>query len=624
MSDPYKSIHPFKKFLLTIVGLVKAFLISIGLFVVLTPIILAIILSRYTEYGATKQALMTAPAVDPFALSLRLDGEISDATPGLEEELVERFLGGERRVYLPDLRLALRRAAKDDRIKGVHIEIGQIATSYATISELRRIFKKFKDSGKQLSFWLATADNPSYYLASLGDDVNLSPAGDISIPGPVFQLIYGGEAFRKIGVEFEVVRSGKYKSLFEPFVSNQPSPATLEMYGTMEESLRGLMVADVAATRGKSVDVVRAWFKQSLYTPVVAKAEGLIDDVSFLDEHKAAFLKRLKGDKKAEYTDLIDYIDLSEKIEAKDLGEGADGIGLIDAAGEIVMSGNSPGDEMITPLSMREQVEWAMDEKKVKAVVLRIDSPGGSATASDMIWRDIVRLKRKKPVVVSMGGVAASGGYYIAAPASKIIAEPTTFTGSIGVIGALPDFSAFKDKYGVSFHVITQSDRAKLLNPGERATSFDLAIMETGIAEIYRTFLSRVAEGRGMTVERADELGQGRVYTGAQALQLGLVDDLGGIDEAFTLAKELGGLKPGKLYPVLHYESGRMRLSECLKSLTNFMQCFGELHTATLVRTVTDKYAHNPAARWLKRLAAMQTALVKEKYLAIWPNYLSF
>lgn len=609
-------------------AIIKAYLMSVGFAVTVIPLIILFTVmysNRSSNHDQVKASKKAASKTDgSYILELKLSGEVRDAVPSLEEQLMRRFFGGANHVYLPEVRTALRHAAKDKQVKGVFIEIIDLAGTMADYSELHKLFQAYKESEKPLEAWIASPSTYSYFLATVADHINLAPAGEISITGPVFQLAYFGDALRKIGVDFEVVRSGKYKSAFEPMVNNAPSPETLEMYNSMESNLRTHLVEQVAASRKKSVEEVQRWFKQSMFTPKAAVQEGIVDALGFAHEQKSELQDRLKGeDKKArsELVEIGDYNNMSEDLDENLMASGEAGVGIIEATGNIVMTAEErTSEEVITPEDMHEQLEWAIHNNDVKAVVMRVNSPGGSATASDMIWNDVKRLASKKPVVVSMSGVAASGGYYISAPATKIISEPMTITGSIGVIGALPNISPFKEKYGIAFYVVTQSDRAKMLNPGEKSSSFDRDIVLTGIEDVYKTFLERVSEGRKIPVEKVHAMAQGRVYTGAQALELGLVDDLGGLNEAFATAKELGGLDPKKLYPLYHYEADEMSLSECLKGFKNLMQCVNEVDTSILISEFRKQQSFSWLLDiWEEPLKQISALMKQDRYLAYYP-----
>ena len=229
--------------------------------------------------------------------------------------------------------------------------------------------------------------------------------------------------------------------------------------------------------------------------------------------------------------------------------------------------------DTLLPRRIIAELEWMRENEDVQAVVLRVNSPGGSAVASELIWKEVTRLANSKPVVVSMGEVAASGGYYLAAGASYLLAEPATLTGSIGVVGMLPNFAGFEDEYGVSFHVVTASERQALYNTGTAMTAADQRIVQHSLQEIYRVFKERVADGREMEMAKLEQLAGGRVFTGAQAVEVGLVDALGDLTAAFTKAKELAELNPSLKYPLYRYDHGRLSFFDCLRATFDVKRC---------------------------------------------------
>lgn len=550
----------------------------------------------------------------PKVLTLNLQGPLAEHNPGTRERFFN-MLRGEEETYIPELRAGLRRAAKDADVHGLDINIGDVSGTAAEYVEIRRLLADFRESGKKITVTLEEPSEWRYYVATVADHIKINPTSSMTLIGPAFQLIYFSEALKKVGVGIEVMRAGKYKSAFESFIADEPSAETLEQYESMRTSLLDHIVETVASGRHKDPTLVQSWYRRSLFTAKEALAQGMVDELGYVDLLDESDEESDKSDSPKSATESAK--DTPKKIAdsasataptddkgkaasnvansapkdspksvssqkrvsvsryasatARSEGEGdADdgGLALIEAVGEITMHsrdegfGNSDG---ITPDRLHRELTWAAEEDEVKAVVLRVSSPGGSAVASDMIWNDVRSLAAKKPVVVSMGAYAASGGYYISAPATHVIAEPTTVTGSIGVIGMLPNFAPFKEKYGVSFHAVAGTERVALVNPGKSPTDKDRELIGQAIDDTYKTFVSKVAEGRSLEIGKVEALAQGRVYTGIQAMKLGLVDELGGLQTAMNVAKKLGGLDPQKLYPVMQYESEGFDLRHCLR-----------------------------------------------------------
>lgn len=616
MTDEKKQQAWPLRFVKSIYVALRGYFAILGLLVTLLPVLIGYLA---THAGIeTPKAKLNYSSERPARLKLGLHGAVVEKQPGVTELLLERLFGEEAAIYLPNLRKALKQAAADPGIARLELEIGSLQGSWADFAELRRLLVEFRENGKSLTAILVDGSDWNYYVASAAEHIILNPATSLVIPGPVFNLTYFGEGLKKLGVEMDVVRAGKYKSAFEPFVANEPSAATLEQYQTMEESLRNHIVEAVAASRGQQADRVRTWFKHSIYTADEAKAAGLIDAIGY--DAEASELPAASAREEA-----IKFEDYAAQIvtDDKTVASGDDGIALIEAIGEISMDDTTgmSSVEGITPLAMRRELHWAQTNNKVKAVVLRISSPGGSAVASDLIWNDVRKLAAEKPVVVSMGAYAASGGYYIASPAQKLIAEPTTITGSIGVIGMIPRLGAFKDKYGVSFHIVTQSERANLLNPGGKGTDEDKRLLNATIEQVYQTFVEKVARGRKIPESEVEARAQGRVYTGLQALELKLVDDIGGLPVAFKAAKELASFDTNKLYPVYQYEPEEFDLRKCLTGPEQLMRCLGEGGASTLSRIARSRFEQttNP----VEKVATKLQHWLGQGALMVWPGYLN-
>ncbi len=555
-------------------GVVRGYLMMVGLMVTVLPLLLMFAL-RFSD-GRTTVSKTSLPK-DGFALHLHFDGQI---VPVNQRSTFSFFSGlwrtGED-LALDEWQRTMRSLGSDERVKAVYISIHQLKGEWTDFAEARRAVVALREKRPNLPivFHLMSAGNSDYYFASAGTSIAVTPAGDLSIPGPIFTLAYFREALANLGVQFEVMQFGKYKSAMEPFSEDKPTPSSLAMFSDLEKSLRAHLVATVAGARQKEIPIVDGWFRQGIFSGKQALEGGLIDVLAYEDELRASLLGEAAVE---EWVDGGDYVAETGTLLKDREHSGSEGIGIIYAHGEIHLSrANDPQGETITPASMREQVEYMLEEDDVKAVVLRVDSPGGSALASDMIWRDIRRLADVKPVVTSMGSVAASGGYYIAAPAAHILAESPTITGSIGVIAAIPNFAVGEAKFGVNFETVTQSDRARMYDPGSPMGPFDRAILESQIKGIYEMFLERVAEGRKMEVAAVHEHAQGRVFTGAEAKEVGLVDAIGGLSDAFRLAKEMGKLDPEKLYRVYEYKGKDLSFFQCLSDRKSPLKCLDYL-----------------------------------------------
>lgn len=504
-------------------------------------------LKDVTTITTTTPAQEVEDMPDEAMLHLNLEGSLRHDRPDVDN-VWAGFAGlQERQTFVSDIHRGLRKAASDDRIKGLWITTGAIMSSATAINELRRVIEEFKAASKKpVKIHAAILTNPVLLLASAADEVIIPPLADIHVPGPQFQLTYFGDAVDKLGFGFDVVKAGKYKSAMEPMTSDAPSAASQEMYRAMLKASSSFFITTISAGRNQPAEKVQGWFDEAVFSPEQAIAAGLADRMGYAEDFSATFASSLK----AESYKFSVYIRRSgaELLTSSNSSP----IAIIDADGEITSLAAS-GDEGITPRRMLKRLDWALAEDDIKAVVLRVNSPGGSANASDIIWKEIRRLESKKPVVVLMTDVAASGGYFLAAGGSKIVADPLTITGSIGVIYAATYGPKVKEKYGVSFHVLAE--------PGRQARSFneplspaEKARLEGSIAYTYSNFLDRVALGRGQEKARIAPLAEGRVYTGKEALALGLVDELGGLTEAVALAQKLAKID-GDPWPLRTYST---------------------------------------------------------------------
>ncbi len=566
--------HPLQKLVHWLWQSLKTYFMLVGMLFTLLPLLIVFLFYKLDSTIEISSGNITNhnPIQQNSFLKVNLNGQLSSHILPEQESFIFKHLFEDISFYYPvEFRRKLNLAKRDPMVKGLFINIENLEGSLTDFFELRNCLEDFKQSGKPIHIHLQNSENQkNYLLASSATRISVSPGAQFMLTGPAIQLMYFGDALRKLGVDIEVLRSGKYKSAFEPFIANQPSDASKEMYSSIEENLRKTMLEQISKGRNKSKQDVDQWFKTSIYSAKSAMDLGIIDEINFADDIE----ERLQTEWEAkEHVKLSRYVPSDITLDEKEMDLDGAGIGVIEAVGEIVQEDPSRDGDVITPRRMKKQIEWAIKEENVKSVVLRINSPGGSALAADEIWHDLQKLAEKKPLIVSMGSVAASGGYYIAAPAKKIFAESSTLTGSIGVISMIPNLSPFREKYGISFYVFSNSDRKQLLNPGEKSTAFDKALLEASIDEVYQLFLKRVSTGRNLSVDEVHQRAQGRVYTGSQAKDLALVDVLGGFQDAIQFAKEAGGLDPMKKYPIYQYEGDPLSWRECFKNTKNFMNC---------------------------------------------------
>ncbi|MBD1259553.1 signal peptide peptidase SppA [Maribacter polysiphoniae] len=495
-------------------------------------------------------------------LELQLQQPVNDYVGDNEADPFAGLFG--QALGLDEVLHAIEVAKTDSDIKGISINNNFLMAGLAQTQELRKALHDFKESGKFIYSFADYYLQKDYYLASVADSVFLNPVGGMDFKGLSSEVLFYKDLQEKTGVRMEVIRHGKYKSAVEPFLANEMSDANRTQIKELLGSLWGNMVVDISDGRNISeanVNIIADTLGGR--SPKYAKASGLIDDTLFYDQYETKLRSALslnEGDE-MNMVALGDYLKRSNK---KVIQKGDDKIAVVFAQGEILYGEGGP--DVIGQGLMTKALKKAVDDDKVKAIVLRVDSPGGSALTSDIIWREIELAKEKKPVVVSMGNVAASGGYYIAAGADKIFAEPTTITGSIGVFGTIPNINGLAKEIGINAEQVGTNKNSVDYSVFEPMTDNFRKVVQDGIEEIYGTFLDRVAQGRNITVAQADSLAQGRVWSGAEAKKLGLVDELGNLNDAIAAAAELAeiGTYGIKKYP--KYKSGFERFMEDVNS----------------------------------------------------------
>jgi protease-4 len=438
-----------------------------------------------------------------------------------------------------DVLKAIEIAKNDGKIKGISLLNSNSSLGMAQTKALRDALESFKKSGKFVYSYANYYSQKEYYLNSISDKIYINPVGELEFKGMSMETMFFKDFQEKSGIKVEVIRHGKFKSAVEPFLENKMSAANKEQTTSLLNSLWNSVITDIAKSRKISTTRLNEIAeKLEARTPEMAKKEKLIDEIAYEDVYHNAIKKVLKINETEEY-ETVSIEDYAEKMATTITNfDAKDKIAIIYAQGEI-MSGE--GDvTVIGEGAMRRSLKEAREDKNVKSIVLRIDSPGGDALTSELIWREIELTKKVKPVVVSMGNYAASGGYYIACNANKIFAESTTITGSIGVFGMLPNFTNAANKLGISTEVVKTHTNAQGFSPFTTLDANTRAFAQEGVERVYFTFVNRVATGRKMTFEQVDAIGQGRVWSGQDAKNIGLVDAIGGLDEAIQEAAKLG------------------------------------------------------------------------------------
>lgn len=511
----------------------------VGIFLTMT---LFTIISIISLAGMMATEGMSAPIKEKSILRLDLSGTLAERS---ESNPFAALMGEENKALsLEDALLALDKAAKNENIIGVYLEGGAMGANPGMAQELRQALVEFKESGKWVVAYGDSYGKTAYYLSSVADSVLLNPEGNVDFGGMASQIMFYKDVMEKIGVKMQVFKVGTYKSAVEPFICTEMSPANREQVTSYLFSIWTNMLKDVAASRNMEVGKLNSLADSltMISEASVALNGGLVDKLCYMDEVKA--ILREKSGLEDEDDDLV-FASVADVAKSETLDEKVDEqVAVYYAYGEIVQSqGTGLGmsqEHQIVGEKMIKDLQDLREDDDVKAVVIRVNSPGGSAFASEQIWREVCLLKEKKPVVVSMGGMAASGGYYISCAANRIFAEPTTLTGSIGIFGMIPDVSELMtEKIGLKFDVVKTNEMSDIGTMARPFNEAESAQMQKMINRGYDLFTKRVADGRGMAQDSVKLIAEGRVWTGEQGLNIGLVDELGNLDDAVAHAAEL-------------------------------------------------------------------------------------
>ncbi|HEX3184775.1 MAG TPA: signal peptide peptidase SppA [Pyrinomonadaceae bacterium] len=521
-------------------GTRKAILIIGGIFAVLIFVVLLGVIGIWMAFRTPEPTIR-----DNSVLVLRVAGPLPDYTP---DDPFKKFFGGPDQS-LTGLVMQFKKAKVDKRIKAVLIDVNMSGVGWGKAEEIRDAITDFRSSGKQVYAYIEFGLNKEYYIATAADKIIVPPPGELFINGLAADVMFFRGSLDKLGIYPDIYQIGKYKSAGDMFTQKQMTEAHRQYINELLDDLFGRYKNAIAQARHKSPEEVNTLIDNAPYNAQQAKDAGLIDDAMYRDEVETMLKKQL-GQKESEPLISVrgnEYRDVSPESLGLNKGER---IAVIYASGEIGSgsSQNSPsGDQSIGSDTVAKALNDAAADKTIKAIVLRVDSPGGSGLASDIIWRAVETANQKKPVVVSMSDVAASGGYYISASAAKIIAQPSTITGSIGVVAGKPVMRGFYDWLGISNEYVLRGKTAGMFRETEKFSDEERAKFEDWIkTTYYRDFVPKVAKGRGKDAAYVDSVGQGRVWTGAQAKDKGLVDEFGGLDRAIDVAKQLAKIPADK------------------------------------------------------------------------------
>ena len=475
--------------------------------------------------------------------------------------------GGENTAGLVNLKKAIAEAKTNENIKGIYLNAGLFGAGQAGLLELREALQDFKESDKFIVAYDEAYSEGGYFLASIADEIYLNPLGGIDFNGFSSEGIFLKGFFEKAGIKPEVFRVGEFKSAVEPFILDKMSPENRLQTQYFLDDINQHALALIAEARGIPTDSIRVINNQMLVRkPIDAVTYKLATALKYEDEVHS-ILKGKLGLQEEDQISTINATELGGLAKSKNITS-KNRIAVILAEGDIV-DGNVEG--AISSEKFAKEIRKARKDENIKAIVLRVNSPGGSILASEVIWREMGEAKKAKPVIVSMGEVAASGGYYIATPADTIVAQPTTITGSIGIFGILFNVQELiNDKLGVTTDVVATGEFSDLGNMARPLTEVERTIIQSSVEDGYETFISRVAEGRGMHPDSVRKVASGRVWTGTQAKARGLVDVLGGLDTAVGIAA--AKIKAGEDFRVVYYPEKKPWFEELLMNFSDQVQ----------------------------------------------------
>lgn len=548
--------------------------------------------------SSNSQAVYT-PKAEESVFKIAFEGELRETAE--DNPFASLVTGKESDLSLKDVLKSIRHAKEQESVKGIYLDMGVFSGGTASLDAIRRALMDFKDSGKFIVAYADSYTQGGYYLASVADKVYLNPQGILGLTGISSQTMFYKGLLQKIGVEMMVFKVGTYKGAVEPFIADKLSDANREQITSYQNSIWGNITKGIAKSRNITVDDVNRFADEGAFfaSPEKAVEYKLIDELKYRSEVEKYLIEQ-----SGQTGDKLKTVGLSNMKNIKNTErEYRNKIAIVYAEGEITQSlVSSPysGSHPYISEKINENLRKLADNDEVKAVVLRINSPGGSAYTSEQIWKQVYELKKKKPVVVSMGSVAASGGYYIASGASKIIAEPNTLTGSIGIFGMFPNTTGLFNKLALTTDIVKTNKYADFGDPSRPMTNDEKALIQGYIERGYDTFLTRCAEGRGVSKADIDSIGQGRVWTGEQALKIGLVDELGGIERAVELASELAEI----------YNYNIMEVSTSHDFLKEFLEKQIEVVKQSMVKDMLgDEYEHYRMLRKAKATYGIQARI---------------
>ena len=511
--------------------------------------VLLLVVITLISFGILAAVIATAASDETVIskntlLHVKLNKEIADR--GSKMKFVMGYPGPEKSTGLNDILDNLKKAKVDDNIAGIYLDLSDIPSGISTLYEIRDGLLDFKTSGKFIWAYSEGYTQKSYYLATVADKIYLNPQGVIDFKGLASEMVFLKGMLEKLDVKMQIIRHGKFKAATEPLFLDKMSPENRRQITELINDIWDKMLNGISETRKISkTELNRLADSLKIQTADDALKYKFVDQLAYKDELIDLMKKQLKvaGSKKIQLVTMDNYTSVADTRKSS---TGPDKIAVIYAGGSI--AGGEGDDQSIGSERISRAIRKAREDDKVKAIVFRINSGGGSALASDVIWREVALARKVKPVVASFGDVAASGGYYIACAATKIIADPTTITGSIGVFGVIPNMEGlFNKKLGITFDWAMTNKNGDFIPVMKPLSAYQSLLIQRDVDHIYDVFTGKVAEGRNLKKEQVDSIGQGRVWSGIDAKTIGLIDDFGGLNKAVEIAASLAKTKNYRL-----------------------------------------------------------------------------
>lgn len=565
------------------------------LFILVTLISIGII-ATIVATASSEETVITKNTV----LHVKLNKEIADRSS--KTKFVMGYAGPEKTTGLNEILDNLKKAKKDDNVSGIYLDLSNIPAGLSTVDEIRNGLIDFKTSGKFIWAYSEVYSQKSYYLATVADTIFLNPQGAVDFKGLASEMVFLKGLLEKLDVKMQIIRHGKFKAATEPLFLDKMSPENRQQITKLIGDIWNKMLTGITETRKISREELNLIADSlKIQTADDALKYQFVDRLVYKDELISLMKKQLNLTEKKRIT-FVDMDSYTSAADPRKRSTSSDKIAVIYASGSI--AGGEGDDQSIGSERISKAIRKAREDEKVKAIVFRINSGGGSALASDVIWREVDLAARVKPVVASFGDVAASGGYYIACAATKILAEPATITGSIGVFGVIPNMEGlFNKKFGITFDWAMTNKNGDYIPVMKSLSPYQTLIIQRDVDHIYDVFTGKVAEGRKLTKEKVDSIGQGRIWSGTDAKNIGLIDDFGGLTKAIDLAAELSKIKD---YRLISLPEQKEWFEELIEQIT------GSDPSAKLKKILGSDYRYYQYMKEIREMQGVQARMLMD------------